>query len=206
MLSADDALCREGAKCDLTKTKIVVDVGHTAQSRGATSARGLGEFQFNLDLAQVVVDRLKAGGLSNASLLTAEGVGRDQLLARQIKAAASKPDFLISIHHDSVQSYLLKTWRYRGELAKYNDDFSGFSIFIVQARTGSSEELEFSERLGGELIARGIPPTTYHSLNIPGERRETLNPRLGIYRNDGLAVLRNDNVKIAILLEAGFII
>jgi N-acetylmuramoyl-L-alanine amidase len=37
--------------CARATFRAVIDVGHTAESPGATSARGVPEFSFNLDLA-----------------------------------------------------------------------------------------------------------------------------------------------------------
>ena len=48
--------------CDRAAFRIVVDVGHTAQSPGAKSARGFGEYDFNLRLAtRIEQDLVQAG-------------------------------------------------------------------------------------------------------------------------------------------------
>ena len=50
--------------CDPAKFRIVLDVGHTAESEGATSARNVAEFVFNLRLAQRIEEKLKAEGFA----------------------------------------------------------------------------------------------------------------------------------------------
>lgn len=47
-----NALKPVASVCDPKKFRIVLDVGHTAESEGATSARNVPEFAFNLRLAQ----------------------------------------------------------------------------------------------------------------------------------------------------------
>ena len=37
--------------------EVAVDIGHTLAAHGATSARGRGEFYFNRDLAQALVEK-----------------------------------------------------------------------------------------------------------------------------------------------------
>ena len=53
--------------CEPAKFRIVVDVGHTAQSEGAISARNVSEFVYNLRLAQRIEEKLKAEGFTRRS-------------------------------------------------------------------------------------------------------------------------------------------
>ena len=46
------ALKAVATRCDPSKFRIVLDVGHTAESEGAISARNVSEFVFNLRLAK----------------------------------------------------------------------------------------------------------------------------------------------------------
>ena len=50
--------------CHPSKFRIVLDVGHTAESEGAISARNVAEFVFNLRLAQRIEEKLKAEGFA----------------------------------------------------------------------------------------------------------------------------------------------
>src|SRR5277367_2050095 len=47
---------------------IALDVGHTAKNVGSTSARGIGEFDFNLKLAHRVRDELLSAGFRSTHL------------------------------------------------------------------------------------------------------------------------------------------
>src|ERR1700679_1470320 len=68
--------------CDRAKFRIVLDVGHTAESEGATSARNVPEFDFNLRLAQRIEEKLKAEGFAGTRLLVTEGKARPSLFKR----------------------------------------------------------------------------------------------------------------------------
>ena len=48
------------AKCDRSRFRILVDVGHTAEIPGAMSARGVPEYEFNLKLARAIERELSA--------------------------------------------------------------------------------------------------------------------------------------------------
>ena len=54
--------------CDPATFRIVLDVGHTADSQGAISARNVAEFAFNLRLAQRIEEKLKAEGFAETRL------------------------------------------------------------------------------------------------------------------------------------------
>src|ERR1700722_10358268 len=61
-----------GATCTSKQNKdivIVVDVGHTETAPGATSARGIAEYDFNLKLAQRVKADLVAAGFQSTYLM-----------------------------------------------------------------------------------------------------------------------------------------
>src|SRR5258707_10078451 len=68
--------------CDPSKFRIVLDVGHTAESEGAISARNVAEFVFNLRLAQRIAEKLKAEGFAETRLLLTEGKARPSLVKR----------------------------------------------------------------------------------------------------------------------------
>ena len=54
-------------------------------------------------------------------------------------------------------------------------------------------------------MARGLAPTNHHAEKIPGEGRPWVNEALGVYRTDGLIVLKGTAAPAA-LLEAGVIV
>src|SRR5262245_21114437 len=90
-----------GHGCEPAKFRIVLDVGHTAKSEGAMSARNVPEFNFNLHLAERIEGKLKSEGFAAAKLMVTEGKARPSLATRVAAANNSKADLLLSIHHDS---------------------------------------------------------------------------------------------------------
>src|SRR5215472_6206922 len=78
--------------CNPSNFKIIVDVGHTLQAPGATSARGVSEFFFNSLLAKEIVDNLRQAGYGHASEMTVTGAGRRQLENRSSRANEAKVD------------------------------------------------------------------------------------------------------------------
>jgi N-acetylmuramoyl-L-alanine amidase len=189
----------------LSNFKIAIDVGHTPQASGATSARGTQEFAFNLALAKQIVQSLNRGGFKNVLELTVTGTGRRQLIDRVALANTAKVNLLLSIHHDDVQSSYYKTWSFDSVTHFYSDNFSGYSLFVSHENRFWESSWSFASLLGRELISRGMHFTFHHAEHIPGENRELLDDRRGIYRYDRLFVLRN-TLAPAVLLEAGVIV
>ena len=64
---------RPAETCSRAMFRVVVDVGHTEKAFGATSARGLTEFSFNLNLAKRIEQDLLAAGFRRSVLLISEG-------------------------------------------------------------------------------------------------------------------------------------
>ena len=60
--AAGTSLKASRANCNRAQFKAVVDVGHTDQAPGATSARGVPEYEYNLRLANRIGQRLTAAG------------------------------------------------------------------------------------------------------------------------------------------------
>ena len=74
------ALKPVATRCEPSKFRIVLDVGHTAESEGAISARNVSEFVFNLRLAKRIEEKLKAEGFAETKLLLTEGKARRSLV------------------------------------------------------------------------------------------------------------------------------
>lgn len=191
------------AACDPGRFKIALDVGHTVEAPGATSARGVKEYVFNLRLAKNLAARLNDAGFAQTHVFVMRGIGRAQLVARATRANALGIDLLVSIHHDDVQDRHKSKWNHRGEIQLYSDKFSGHALFI--SRESPHDSLAFARLLGAELQARGLRHTTHHAEEIPETRRELLDPELGIYRYDELLVLKLTKAP-AVLVEAGIIV
>ena len=194
----------EGGRCNPAGFPVAVDIGHTPEAPGATSARGLPEYLFNAALGRDVVAALSAAGFP-ALPIRVTGDGKQQLGRRVAVAKARKPALLISLHHDSVQPRYLEEWSFAGHDLTYSDRFSGFSIFVSRANPHFAESLAFASGLGRELIAAGLHVSRHHAENIPGENRETQDAAHGVFEFRNLRILKDVDAP-AILFEAGLIV
>jgi N-acetylmuramoyl-L-alanine amidase len=202
--ATDDAAQRRAA-CNSEKFKIAVDVGHTAEAQGATSARGIKEYEFNLKLAKEIEATLKDAGFVQTHLLITHGTGRSQLFPRPVHANAIGVDLFVSIHHNDVQDRYHDKWEFEGVSRTYSDTFSGYSLFISNENKRATESLTFARLLGKELRARGLNYSPHQAEDIPGERHALLDAQGGVFRYDQLFVLKETNAP-AVLVEAGIIV
>jgi N-acetylmuramoyl-L-alanine amidase len=185
--------------------KIAIDVGHTPQAPGTTSARGVPEHAYNLQLAQQVEKTLLDGGFGHTTLITARGVGRPQLLRRTERANALGVDLFLSIHHDDVQDVYHAKWTYNGASHLFSDKFSGYSLFVSRKNRHFEDSLAFARLLGAALTAHGMRYSAHHAEAIPGEGRQLVDRDVGVYLYDQLVVLKSTEPP-AVLLEAGVIV
>jgi N-acetylmuramoyl-L-alanine amidase len=194
------------ARCNPAKFRIVLDVGHTAESEGAISARNVSEFVFNLRLAKQIEAKLKAEGFAETRLLLTEGKARRSLV-RRVAAANNLPaDLFLSIHHDSVPNKFLEDWEFEGKKSHFSDRFSGYSVFVSRSNPDFKTSFAFAELIGKEMKAQGLDYAQQYSQPIMGRyQRPLLNKETGVYRYDELIVLRKTRMAAA-LLEAGSII
>src|SRR6266852_3606064 len=137
--------------CDHGVFRVVVDVGHTAESPGAPSARGFWEYDFNLRLATLIKQKLLAAGFAKTVLLVTDGPARKSLFARVARANQSSADLFLSIHHDSVPDSFLEKWQFAGEEHNFSDRFKGHSIFISRDNSDFRGSLLFGSFLGNQL-------------------------------------------------------
>ena len=194
------------ARCDPAKFRIVLDVGHTAESEGAISARNVSEFVFNLRLAKQIEEKLKTEGFAETRLLLTEGKARRSLVKRVDAANDLRADLLLSIHHDSVPNKFLEDWEFEGKKRRFSDRFSGYSVFVSRSNPDFKTSLSFAELIGKEMKAQGLDYARQYSQAIMGRhQRPLLNKETGVYRYDELIVLRKTRMA-AVLLEAGSII
>jgi N-acetylmuramoyl-L-alanine amidase len=200
------ALERVGTMCDRSKFRIVLDVGHTAASEGATSARNVAEFVFNLRLAQRIEEKLKADGFPETRLLVTEGKSRPSLVKRVAAANELHADLFLSIHHDSVPNSLLENWEFEGKKSHFSDRFSGYSVFVSRNNPDFKTSLAFAELVAKEMKAQGLQYAQQYTQAIMGRyQHPLLNKETGVYSYDQLVVLRLTRMP-AVLLEAGSII
>ena len=101
--------------CRRTAFRVIIDVGHTEQAPGASSARGVSEFTFNVNLARRIEQQLLAAGFRRSVLLITEGPSGKGLVERVTRANALEADLFLSVHHDSVPDEFLEKWEFEGE-------------------------------------------------------------------------------------------
>jgi N-acetylmuramoyl-L-alanine amidase len=192
--------------CDPSKFRIVLDVGHTAQSEGATSARNVAEFTFNLRLARRIEEKLKADGFAETRLLLTEGKARPSLVKRVATANNLQPNLFLSIHHDSVPDKFLEKWEFEGKKSYFSDRFSGYSVFVSRNNPDFKTSLSFAEMVAKEMKAEGLEYARQYTQAIMGrDQHPLLNKETGVYSYDKLIVLKSTRMP-AVLLEAGSII
>jgi N-acetylmuramoyl-L-alanine amidase len=196
----------DGPLCDRAAFRVVVDVGHTAQSPGAPSARGFWEYDFNLRLAKLIEQSLVRAGFGRTVLLVTDGPAHKSLGVRVGRANALGADLFLSIHHDSVPDRFLEVWEYEGQRRYFSDRFRGHSIFFSNENVDPAASLFFGRLLGEQLKERGLQYTSHYVESFMGHRQRILvDADTGVYRYDQLIVLRTTHMP-AVLLEAGSII
>jgi N-acetylmuramoyl-L-alanine amidase len=192
--------------CDPAKFRIVVDVGHTVESEGASSARNVAEYAFNLRLARQIVEKLKAEGFAETRLLVTGGKARPSLFKRVAAANNLHADLFLSIHHDSVPDKLLENWEFDGKKSHFSDRFSGYSVWVSHDNPDFKTSLLFAELLAKEMKAQGLEYAHQYTQPIMGRyQHPLLDKETGVYSHDELVVLRTTRMP-AVLLEAGSII
>lgn len=193
-------------KCNRAKFRVILDVGHTSEDPGAMGARGVPEYEFNLNLAKQIEQKLIEAGFVKTVLLITGGKALPGLVQRVATANKSAANLFLSIHHDSVPEAFLENWEFDGKPYHFSDRFTGHSIFISDENINRSASLIFGKLLGNQLKARGLKYTPHYTQAIMGGRRRVLiDADVGIYRFDELYVLRATRMP-AVLLEAGSII
>ena len=193
------------ASCARADFRVVLDVGHTNESPGAKSARGLDEYDFNLRLAKEIDQALRDSGFAKTVLMVTGGPGVRSMYVRVDRANELGANLLLSIHHDSVPNMFLQNWDFNGKAETYSDRFRGHSIFISDDNADPKDSLLFGHLLGEELKKRGLQYTPHYSESFMGHyQHKLLDADAGVYRYDTLFVLKKTQMP-AVLLEAGSI-
>jgi N-acetylmuramoyl-L-alanine amidase len=209
LVRAEDAVTQHGSEsgnCARSAFRVLIDVGHTATSPGADSARGVPEYEFNLKLADVIAESLHDAGFDKSVRLVTGGSRLTSLFQRAASANNLHGDLFISIHHDSVPDNLKETWQYEGKSYSYSDRFSGYAIFVSNDNADRAASVAFGHSLGQELQKRGLRYTPHYTFPLMGRyRHELIDEEVGVYRYDHLIVLHSTRMP-AVLLEAGSII
>ncbi len=186
----------------VTAANVAVDVGHYLARPGATSARGVPEFEYNLQLAREISESLRRAG-HDTILIGDDGMAED--LGKRAPRASGM-DLLISIHHDSVRARYLEAWDHEGATRWYaNDPFAGFSLFVSRLNLHTQASLRCASAIGAALRQGGFKPSLYHADPVLGENRPFADEANGVHYFDNLAVLKTATIP-ALLFEAGVIV
>jgi len=183
---------------------IAIDIGHSTKQSGASSARGVGEFQFNQAIAQKLNTQLHTYGFKNSFIINPKGKSI-KLKQRTAIAARNYADLFVSIHHDSMQPQFLSQWTYEGKQYRHGEKFKGYSLFISQKTAHKKANTRLAYRIADSLLGQQFSPSVHHAMPIKGENRRLINRQRGIYAFPELALLRTAKMP-AILVECGVII
>jgi N-acetylmuramoyl-L-alanine amidase len=168
------------------------------------SARGKTEYEFNKRFTIELADKLVSAGKFRIDIIS--GMGKNLSLAERVRKIKSlESGVFLSLHHDSVQPRYLSEWFYDGRKRRYSDMFTGYSVFVSARAPAFRKSVVLGQYVGQALFQEGFSPTLHHAEKIPGENRPLLNADIGLYRFDGLAVLKNAKIP-AILIEVGIIV
>jgi len=192
------------AQVNAAPLRIVLDPGHNPDQGGALGARGIYEVVYNDALTDRLAKALEAQG--HVVHVTRGPTQKVDLGERARFANELRADLFLAIHHDSAQPKYLERIQVGGREAwRTTQSIAGYSIFVSLLNPQASRSRAFALLLGAEMKAQRRPPTLHHAEPIPGENLELLDRDLGIYRYDGLAVLKKTTIP-AVLLEIGVIV
>jgi N-acetylmuramoyl-L-alanine amidase len=182
---------------------IVLDPGHNPADGGAISIRGTREIGYNDRFVAELAPALRQAGWRVE--LTRSPDASVSLLDRAQLAGDLRATLFLSVHHDSVQLRCLRQVPQEGHAAYETlRPMGGYSLYVSGDSPAFAQSYRFARLLAGQLRALGRPPLLEHAGTACGEGRPLLDPWLGIYRYDDLAVLRHNAVP-AVLLEVGVI-
>src|SRR5262249_41023469 len=121
------ATCKFKAKKDII---VILDVGHTNKDSGQISARGVKEYDFNMNLPRRVLEELVNTGFLSTQMIVMSGSNtHESRLQRSKRANDRDADLFISIHHDGVKNETRMPWQYNGKEHWFLDKFEGFSLW-----------------------------------------------------------------------------
>jgi N-acetylmuramoyl-L-alanine amidase len=202
----DQIVAKPAASCARPDFRVVLDVGHTVDSPGAKSARGIDEYEFNLRLAKQIDRALLDAGFAKTVLMVTGGPGIRSMYVRVARANELSANLLLSIHHDSAPKAFLGKWDFNGKPEVFNDRFKGYSIFVSDDNIDQKDSLLFGSLLGNQLKIRGLQYTPHYAETFMGHyQHPLLDADAGVYRYDTLFVLKKTAMP-AVLLEAGSIV
>ncbi|MEO1174538.1 MAG: N-acetylmuramoyl-L-alanine amidase, partial [Myxococcota bacterium] len=180
--------------CKLGRYHVMLDPGHGPEKQGAMSAGGRPEFEFNDALADETEEALRRRGRLRVS--RTRDAGEDLgLAARVARVNRTKPDLLVSLHHDSTSKRRRKNVSVGEQTLSSCTEHYGFSVYLDTLRETGPASYHLARRISDRLLAAGIPIGRFFYW---GQLER------GIYNGDMLYLLRRSKVP-AVLIESGFI-
>ncbi len=192
------------SECWAEDFKIAIDIGHSANSPGAISARGVPEYLFNKNIGTLLHKNLVQDMRFKDSFIINETGDDLPLSARAAIANRQGAALFISIHHDSVEPKDLSFWLYKGDLMPHCDKFTGYSVFYSEENGSPLNSLIFAIVVGSEMLRHGFCPTLHHAEKFTGGDKDLIDRTRGIYKYNQLIVLKTTTMP-AILFECGLI-
>jgi len=159
---------------------IAIDIGHTINIPGATSARGVPEYLFNQNIATLLLQQLRHDMRFKDSFIINESGEDISLPARAAIANQRGAHLLVSIHHDSVQPKDLSPWLWQGSIMPHCDKFTGYSIFYSEKNGRPLNSLIFAVILGSEMLQSRFCPTLHHAEKFTGGDKDLIDKTRGI--------------------------
>jgi N-acetylmuramoyl-L-alanine amidase len=193
-----------GGACWAEDFIIAIDIGHTINIPGATSARGAPEYSFNQNIGSLLHQRLLKDTRFKGSFIINKTGDDISLPARAAIANKRGAHLLVSIHHDSVEPKDLSPWLYQGRILPYCDKFTGYSLFYSEKNGSPLNSLIFAFILGSELLQSRFCPTLHHAEKFTGGDKDLIDKTRGIYKYNNLVVLKKAHMP-AVLFECGII-
>ncbi|MCB0405153.1 MAG: ChaN family lipoprotein [Bdellovibrionales bacterium] len=184
------------------RPKVVIDPGHSPESPGVRSTTGKDEVLYNDAFSEKLKNLLQSRRVFEAAL-SREPDENLSLRERVDRIRALKPQVVLSIHHDSMQEVYLEKRANGGWVTR--EPAGGFSLFVSTVGAQADRSRTLAELIGHEFVALGRKPTLHHAEKIEGENRKLLEPTLGIYEYNELAVLKNATAP-TVLVELGLIV
>jgi N-acetylmuramoyl-L-alanine amidase len=181
--------------------RVAIDIGHSPTSPGAVSARGVPEYRFNRNMAQLLLSKLQQDPRFKGSFIVNEAGDKVSLSSRPAVAESRRADLFLSIHHDSVYPEQLSQWVYQGKLMDVCDQFAGHSIFYSEKNGSPAESRRFADIIGTEMRRSGFCPTLHHANR---GNKILVDRTKGIYSFNNLVVLKSADIP-AVLFECGII-
>ena len=182
--------------------RVAVFSGHTESltclggNRGAKSASGRDEYRFN-DEVVALFETAKTPDIEFIVLPASLNIPLESRAALADRLGAC---LLVEIHQDNVQPEIVAKLFRAPENSPLLDFYRGFSLHVH----GGAESIDLAQGIESEMIAAGLPYSTFHREEIPGEAMKLIPGTRATYERPNLMLLKRARVP-AVIVECGCI-